>query len=175
MKTIRQHTFETNSSSTHAFTVNSIKDCKPDTTFYSEDGTYNISLSYSNGENNPKDKAGFLLHFAKVYGSEDMYDNILRVVGDFSKLNIVATRRYWDNDQRTYVTTEEKPEFVKYDSDKNLYESIGDAFYEFTCEYGHGSAKKFIDDMLNIVKSDENIIKFVFSSKQGFEIESYYN
>lgn len=178
MKTVRYNTYETNSSSTHAYTVNAVnKNNRPDLNIIPrEDGCIYVSFTEAS-EAVPQEKIGHLLKYANHIGDQEMFDRVRKVVEEFTGATLkVSGSAYvdgkWVKNEDWRVVSKPKFDFNDEDAD---WESISDEWYSYTCEYGHDGAEDFCNVMNEIGRTEENIKIFIFSSNQGFHVESYYN
>jgi hypothetical protein len=178
MKTVRYNTYETNSSSTHAYTVQSVNTKnRPDLNIIpDEDGFIRVGFTEAT-DAVPQDKIGHILNYANSIGDQEMFDRVRRVVEEFTgaKLLVKTTmyvNKQWETVEDVCVVTNPKFDFNSEDED---WETLKDQWYSYTCEYGHGSIHEFCDVMNEIGRTDKNLKIFIFSSKQGVGIESYYN
>jgi len=191
MKTIRHNTFETNSSSTHAYSVSSVNASNrvdlniiPD-----ENGQIVLGMAAMDDDANPQSKISHMLKYADVSGNQELYDRITKVVEDhvggklFVQARVFENGKWVDKSPHTLVSkprhtviSDDDEDSDNEDEDEDAFsEMISDEFYGFTCEYGHGSVREFVKDMEAIAATDESLKTFFFSSKQGVSIESYYN
>lgn len=184
MKTIRYNTFETNSSSTHAYSVSSVNlknrvdlNIIPD-----ENGEIRLRLTTMDEDITPQAKISHMLLYANTTGNQEMFDRIVQTVEDHTGGKLYVEARVWNKDKWVDVsplTTVSNPRMIfESDDDETVeanHEEISDTFYSFASEYGHGCVEEFIDDMEDIGSSTEKLKIFFFSSKQGVHIESYYN
>jgi hypothetical protein len=177
MQTVRYNTYETNSSSTHAYTVNSLN-CsnRPDLNIIPDDDGF-IRIGFTEmTESTPQDKIGHILNYANSIGDQEMFDRIRKTVEEFTSAKLLISARVWKD--RKYETVEDMREVSnpKLDlEDEDSLESLRDEWYSFACEYSHGGIAEFCEVMNEICRSEENLKIFIFSSKQGVGIESYYN
>jgi len=177
MQTVRYNTYETNSSSTHAYTVDSLnRNNRPDLNIIPDDDGF-IRIGFTEmTESTPQDKIGHILNYANSIGDQEMFDRIRKTVEEFTSAKLLISARVWKD--RKYETVEDMREVSnpKLDlEDEDSLESLRDEWYSFACEYSHGGIAEFCEVMNEICRSEENLKIFIFSSKQGVGIESYYN
>lgn len=183
MKTIRYNTFETNSSSTHAYSISAVNlknrvdlNIIPD-----ENGEIRLRLDTMDEDITPQAKISHMLHYANTTGNQEMFDRIVQTVEDHTGGKLYIEARVWDKGEwvKYPLTTISNPRMVFESDDADAVEAnrekISDTFYSFASEYGHGCVQEFIDDMEDIGSSVEKLKIFFFSSKQGVNIEIYYN
>jgi len=177
MKTIRQSIFESNSSSTHAFSVNIINpNNKPDCTFIpDENNEIHIKLENGPGASNatPQDKSSLLLLYAGKTGNQDLFNRVITIIEDFTKAKVVTSYSSYDYSSKSHVTISPYIVVVTNKED-NFNNDVGDTFYDFCSDLGHGSEQEFNSVMNEVIKSDESIRTFIFSSKQGFCVAAGY-
>lgn len=178
MKTVRYNTFETNSSSTHAYCISSIDTSnRVDLNIIpSDDGIINLRLASMDGNTTPQSKISHMLLYANTIGNQEMFDRIFSVVENHTGAKLIVSCKLWVKDKWVSISDlkEVTNPHMHHDID-GCKESVGDIFYSFANEYGHGSVDQFIEDMNDILSSEENLKKFFFSSDQGVSIETYYN
>lgn len=172
MKTIRQNTFETNSSSTHAYSVNRLnKANRADTNIIpDENGEVKVNLSDDSGSS-PQSKLSLLLFYAYTVGDQEMFDRIVRVVENFSGARVAAVVNKWSGkswQKNCPVTT------VLADGSRTD-DAMEDTFCSWTNESGHGSTEDFVSTMDEIGADDDTIKVFIFSSRQNINTETYYD
>ena len=184
MKTIRQSQFEVNSSSTHSFSANIVNlNNKLDVTFVPDENN-EIHIPIESGANasnaTPQDKSAFLLLYAKELCNQSLFDQIINIIELFTKAKVVASYSSYDYALKKNITV--SPFFivgsslVSEDEDEDAcLDSLGDTFYNFVGDLGHGSNSDFKKDIDRIVRSDETIRTFIFSSNQGYYIEIGYD
>lgn len=178
MKTVRYNTYETNSSSTHAYTVSRVnKNNRPDLNIIPrEDGCIYVGFDQAT-EAVPQEKIGHLLKYANDIGDQEMFDRVRKVVEEFTGATLkVSGAAYvdgkWVKNEDFRKVTNPKFDFDDEDAD---WDGLTDNWYSYTCEYGHGSVEEFCDVMNEIARTEENLKIFIFSSNQGVHVESYYN
>lgn len=177
MKTIRYNTYETNSSSTHAYTVNRLnRSNRPDLNIIPDDrGFIRLRLGEMTCAT-PQDKISHVLKYANSIGDQDMFDRIRKTVEEFTGGKLLINSMVWKNNNYEEVELREvdNPKF-DFDDEDSDFDLLDDEWYSYSSEYGHGSIREFCDVMTEICSSEENLKIFIFSSKQGVEIESYYD
>lgn len=179
MKTIRSNCFETNSSSTHSFTVNTVNlQNKPDVTFI-PDTNNEIHIDISRGDSadsaTPQDKSAFLLLFADTISDQKLYDRIINIIETFTKAKVIPSFTKWVGGKNVTVSPYLTIEPSEDAEEDEVNENLADTFGYYVGEYGHGSSEEFKEDILKIVSTDESIKVFIFSSKQGVSTESHYD
>lgn len=179
MKTIRYSTYETNSSSTHAYTVQSV--CaknRPDLNIIPDDDGF-IRVGFTEAtEAVPQEKIGHLMKYADSIGDQEMFDRVRKVVEEFT--GAVLKVRGGSYIKNKWVQTDDfrvvsNPKFDFDTEEDEDWERLSEEWYSYTCEYGHGSIREFCEVMNEIGNSEENLKIFIFSSKQGVDVESYYD
>ncbi len=148
MKTIRHNTYETNSSSTHAYSVQDLnRKNRPDLNIIpGDDGFIRVGFTEMT-ESTPQNKI---------------------VVSASVRLN-----NKWEKVDNLREVTNPKFNFDTEEEDD--WETLNDEWYSFTNEYGHGSINEFCGVMNEIGRTEENLKIFIFSSNQGVHVESYYD
>jgi hypothetical protein len=179
MKTIRYTTYETNSSSTHAYTVHSLNmKNRPNLNIIpSEDGFIRVGFTEMT-QSTPQDKIGHILNYANSIGDQELFDRVRKVVEEFTGAKLlVSTRVYvdkkWEKVEDLRTVTNPKFDFESDDEDK--WETFDDNWYSYVNEYGHGSSENFCSVMNEIGRTEESLKIFIFSSHQGVHVETYYN
>jgi hypothetical protein len=180
MKTVRYNTYETNSSSTHAYTVRKVDHKnRPDLNIIPDDDGF-IRVGFSEmSESTPQDKIGHILKYANSVGDQEMFDRVRKTVEEFTGAKLLISTRIWKDGK--YETVEDmrvvsNPKFNFNDEDEDEdTESLTDEWYSYTNEYGHGSIGEFCEVMNEIGRTEKNLKIFIFSSKQGVYVESYYS
>lgn len=177
MKTVRYSTFETNSSSTHAFTVNPVDLAnKPDLNIIPDENGC-IVLGLCGAESGvPQEKIGHLLKYANSIGDQDAFDRVRKVVEEFTGAQLIVKTKQWSGSKMVSyedlrVVTNEKIDFEEEEDIDNLI----DEWYSYTHAYGHGGVSEFCSVMNEICSTEENIRIFIFSSKQSVYSETYYD
>jgi hypothetical protein len=179
MKTVRYNTYETNSSSTHAYTVHGVNlKNTPDLNIIpSDDGFIHVGFTEITGST-PQDKIGHILNYANSIGDQELFDRVRKVVKKFTGADLIIRASGWLNGKREMfdnLSEVTNPKFDFDSDDESAWESLSDTWYSYSNEYGHGSIKSFCAVMNEIGRSEENLKIFIFSSKQGVHVESYYN
>lgn len=194
MKTIRTNCFETNSSSTHSFTLcipSKDKKRPTQTVLPNEEGIIQVPISSCEGEGGVLSKIALLLSIAYYIGDQEGFDRVKKVVTDFTKLPVkaVLTERDYSTKPVT-ITTSEVTKVKQYaeaavveDSDEydddeessEMLDFISDDFCYWTGEYGHGSAKAFVEDSQEILNDEDRIMTFIFTNHQAYGTESHYD
>ena len=188
MKTVRQHTFETNSSSTHAYSVDTLNESNridlniiPD-----ENGEIVLFPSTMDESNTPQSKISHMLAYARAIKDQELFERIVETVNEHTGGKLVVKDRVW-RDKNYHHDIIEKIEGPKLDlaailaadEDDDAFEDdrecLRDTFYSYTCEYGHGSLEDFVEVHEAIASSKATLGIFFFSSKQGVNVASYYN
>lgn len=175
MKTIRTNCFETNSSSTHSFTVSAPTNLslKPTQTFLADDdGIISVHLEAGDGDNSLKGKLTFLLATAYHMGNQAAYDRVVKVVEDFTKLTVKATVKAWTGE---VWETNEVTSVLSHDNEEAMSEHIEDQYYSWVRDYGHGSVEDFIDKVNKSVESEQAILVFIFTNHLPFDSEAHYD
>ena len=172
MKTIRQNTFETNSSSTHAYSVNRlVKTNRADTNIIPDEaGEVKIHLTDDTGSS-PQSKLTLLLFYAYTVGDQEMFDRIVRVVENFSGARVVASIKAWSGKEWKQTC----PVVTVSADGSRTGDKMSDTFYSWTNESGHGSTEDFVSTMDEIGADDDTIKVFIFSSRQNISTETYYD
>jgi len=175
MKTIRTNCFETNSSSTHSFTVSAPTNLaiQPSQTFLpNSDGVIAIQLGRDDPENSLRGKLKFLLTIAHDLGDQVAFDRVISVVQEFTKIPVKVSMNQWDGKawQVNPVTA------VKaYKEGEDMTESIEDEYYAWTREYGHGSVGDFVAEAQKCLKDEQTILTFIFTGFSPFDSEAHYD
>lgn len=175
MKTIRTNCFETNSSSTHAYSVSAPSDLsiKPMQTFVTEDGVVKVNLSTGEPSDSMLGKLSFLLSVAYYIGNQTAFDRVVKVAEDFAKIKLDVQGRIVKDGKYVWDTiTTVLP--VEEDEDERN-DALNDTFYSWTNEYGHDGVDSFIEEVEKIWASEQSILVFVFSNLSPFHTESYYS
>lgn len=200
MKTIRTNCFETNSSSTHSYTVNAPSDLslKPAQTFVTEDGIVRVKINAGEPNDSLLGKLSFLLSATYFIGDQAAFDRVVKVAEEFAKVKLEISNREWVNSKWvegpvTKVLDHDVPAARKegdeedydydddYDDDDDdgsehpAAETIRDEYRSWVDEAGHGNAGGFINEVRKIVQSEQAILVFVFSDIHPFGTETYYN
>ena len=174
MKTIRQNCFETNSSSTHALILcRTLSNSGIDTTFIpNANGEVHINTTYGGNcqDNDPWSKSKLLLYYAETISDESLYNRIVSVIESTAGVKVTTERTVYDNGK----TKLDRPAFKPLTEEEKQY-AIRDKFYKFTCEYGNGSVEGFVEAIESILNNDTNIKNFIFCSKNGIELNAYYD
>lgn len=186
MKTIRANCFETNSSSTHSYTVNAPSDLslKPSQTFVTEDGIVRVTINAGEPSESLLGKLSFLLTATYFIGDQPGFDRVVSVAEEFAKVKLEITRKEWKDgkwvegpvtkvmDYGDAVVTDED---FDDDSVHPAAETIRDEFCSWVNECGHETADDFINEVSEIVESEQAILVFIFSNVLPFGTETYYN
>lgn len=176
MKTIRKHVWETNSSSTNAYTVNKLrKEAKLDTTFLVEDGKIELSSRDDGADNNPRDKAAFILGYTVATGRKDNFDKVLGVISEMTGADVSYKTWKYNQSSKEYEYTD--PEFPVFEDQESLVDAISDEYYEYvgSYDYGHPDAEDFMKTIDEFLETEDGIKQFIFSSKQSITCEEYYD
>lgn len=179
MKTIRQNTFETNSSSTHAYTLQTVKlDNKPDLNFLPDsDGIVKLSIRDADASNDPRSKASLLLSFLAVCGLGELYHKALNTISEFSGYTVQVSDYRYNQDSGKWDVCDvviEEPYSPDEEEDDEWDNPIAENFGDYLYEYGD-TVSSFYDKMKEIAEDPEKTKIFVFCSKQGFSIDTYYS
>jgi hypothetical protein len=179
MKTIRHNTYETNSSSTHAYSVQDLNlKNRPDLNIIpGDDGFIRVGFTEMT-ESTPQNKIGHILNYANSVGDQELFDRVRKVVEEFTgaKLLVSASVRLNNKWERVDDLREvANPKFNFDTEEEDDWETLNDQWYSFANEYGHGSINEFCGVMNEIGRTEENLKIFIFSSNQGVHVESYYN
>ena len=168
MKTIRHNTFETNSSSTHAYTLNVPKkaDFKP----LFEEGIKSIDIQrYSTGVTSWQSRLGLLSHYLVLTDRQKFLKNLIETVEHFIDKSINFIDRSYSVVYPIQSQLAEGDDYAE-----TLLEYLKDEFYSMTNEYGHGSAKAFKDTLEEITSTIGLSLAFIFSNS-AYETETWYN
>ena len=119
-----------------------------------------------------------ILKYANSIGDQEMFDRIRKTVEEFTGAKLLISTRIWKDGK--YETIEDmrevaNPKLDLEDEDSDFHERFSDEWYSYTNEYGHGSVSEFCEVMNEIGRSEDNLKIFIFSSKQGVYVESYYS
>ena len=156
MKTIRYNTFETNSSSTHAYTLNI--PVKPSYKPIVESNKIDINVNHNDCEN-WAGRIGLLAHYLILSNCESQLKDLTAVIEEFAGFTV------------TFLNPE--PDAVKSIIDEDLLSDyISDNFYEYTNDYGHGSVESFMETLDKILSTAGNTIAFIFS-ENSYNTETY--
>jgi hypothetical protein len=189
MKTIRTNCFETNSSSTHSYTVNAPSDLslKPAQTFVTEDGIVRVKVNAGEPSDSLLGKLSFLLSATYFIGDQAAFDRVVKVAEEFAKVKLEISNREWVNgkwvegpvtkvlDHGTPAAREEGDDDDDDGSEHPAAETIRDEYCSWVNEAGHENADEFINEVSEIVQSEQAILVFVFSDSHPFRTETYYN
>lgn len=179
MKTIRTNCFETNSSSTHSFTIHKANDISkliPSQTFIpGPNGDIDIMMAGApdGDDSSIKNKLRFLLYYTVVIGNVEKHKQIIDVVETFTnaKLNIL-TREY----DRALNASVVVPMVVKPIKDgEGFNAALEDEFCSWVGEYGNGSVDDFKECANSWIESSDSIKAFIFSDVQPFSSEAHYD
>lgn len=177
MKTIRTNCFETNSSSTHSFTIHKadgVATLKPIQTFIpDENGLINVSLGSVDGDySSMMNKLQFLLYYTFISGDNEKFQNVIKVVESFTKAKLKILK--YSYDYKTKVGT--NTEITNAEStNKDLDEIIEDEFCQWIGDYGNESVEDFKECADSWLENDQSILVFIFSGVSPFSSETYYN
>jgi len=190
MKTIRTNCFETNSSSTHSYTVSAPSDLslKPAQTFVTEDGIVRVKINAGEPSDSLLGKLSFLLSATYFIGDQVGFDRVVKVAEEFAKVKLEITSRVWTNgewvegpvtkvEDHGAAPAERDEDDEDYDDESShpAAETIRDEYCSWVNEAGHENADDFINEVLEIVQSEQAILVFVFSDIHPFGTEIYYN
>lgn len=178
MKTIRQSVFESNSSSTHSYSIATLNPKNPLDCTFIPNSNNEIHINLEDGPNasnaTPQDKSALLLSFANITGDQELFDRVITVIELFTKAKVITSYSSYDRSLRKHVTT--TPYTVVNVSDADSFNSnMEDNFSDFCSDLGHGSISEFVRAVKTLIVSDETIRTFIFSSNQGFIVESGYD
>ena len=183
MKTIRISTFEVNSSSTHSYSINTVNPgSKLDVTFIPDENNeihINIETGAYASNATPQDKSSMLLLYAVETCDQPLFDRIITIIELFTKAKVVPSYRTYDYTSRSHnnispystVKTIKDPEA----DEDSINESLEDTFGGFCGDLGHGSVSSFKKVMKKICETDASIRTLIFSSAQGYSVESGYD
>lgn len=161
MKTIRQNTFETNSSSTHAYTINVMANDKPTFKPLIYVDKYTVTNSYDESDS-WNGRATLCIRYGYITTGQPTVNNILEWLAEF--LGVPVTL-----DERVLKSSKECGAPV--DDDEALHDYMRDEFYSWCRD---GGTEDFISDM-NKITSDKNLfLSFVFS-ESSVSTETYYD
>jgi hypothetical protein len=163
MKTVRQSTFETNSSSTHAYSLVVPSNFAPPAySFVDKEievklgATYYIAMT-------PRGRLEFLLSFAYLIGDQAAFDKIRSVIEAHSSCTI-----------KTLTNTGLTVIVKSYENDDERNCELEEAFYKFTYDE-NDSIESLIQKFNQIVAKDANIISFVFSEYNPIDQYEHYD
>lgn len=170
MKTIRHNTFETNSSSTHAYTVSvPAKNEDAASTFIPKDGKLEFCISAGvDGENNLFNRVNFLLNFADVTQNEEAFKMVVETIEEFCNCKVNVTHRVYKNQE--WVTLNDYK--IIRAEDHDVHDAVSDTFYSFLYD---SDAETFIEENNKIFEDKEKIKTFIFGRSDRFNTESYYD
>lgn len=175
MKTLRTNCFETNSSSTHAYSLNTLRDdsVKLTQTFITEDGIINATVTDLYTANNSlQGKLDFLVSAAFHLGNQPALDRIRKTVEDFTKAKLVIKKaksyssETIDDVQYVMSYADEDPEAL----DDILSDTLGKFSYEDYCDI-----ETFRREFAIYTKSENTIKAFLFSNFSPIEEHTYYD
>jgi hypothetical protein len=176
MKTLRTNCFETNSSSTHAYSLNTLsnEDAKLTQTFIVDDsGKLEFSITEcSSVENSLHGKASFLFSAAYYIGDQAAFDHIRSAIESFTKAKVVVKmQKSWRGEEILDITEVYKHEP---DDEELVEEFLADTFSYFSREDFCG-IETFIREFNIYTKSEKTITAFIFSNFAPFEEHTYYD
>lgn len=173
MKTIRK-IFETNSSSSNAFTLGSFHTGEPDVTIVGK--PIEIKEYYMPVESDPRSKAQFILCAFQMFGREEEVIFTKETIEEFTGLDIIfeiTKKVYGGEDKKLAHSFEEFLKLEKYD-----LEDEDEDFYELT-ELHFGEDSNSAEDIKQLLAklsmNKDNVLSFVFNSKNDFDVESVYD
>jgi len=178
MKTIRKSVWESNSSSTSAFSICPMNPQNPlDCTFIPNKNN-EIQIALESGPNasnaTPQDKSALLLFFAVKTGNQTLFDRLITIIELFTQAKVVTSLTSYEYSLKRNVTISPYTVVEAVDED-SFNDSLVDTFCDFCSDLGHGSVSEFVKAVEKILISDEAIRTFIFSSKQGFLVEPGYD
>jgi hypothetical protein len=174
MKTTRSNCFETNSSSTHAYSLNTFKEesWKLSQTFIpDENNQIHVEISdLDNVENSMAGKLQFLVSVAYHKGDQHAFDRIKRAVKDFTNADLIVNKpKSWRDD-----TSILNVKAVNNILEDEIRDYLDDTFNRFTRE-DYGSVDELILNFNTYTKSENSIKAFIFSNFAPFEKQEYYD
>ena len=176
---IRQNCWETNSSSTHAVTLN-VLEVEPTMKPYSKNNK-TIVIEKTSWEDysleNWKTKMHFLGEYLGFLNRKSEFSRIEKLISDFAGFEIVYGSLFYDI---VPITLENENE-LKTEKDYSVIDEEDDDDYsvlmrEFSYfSRGYESCEEFFqEDVEKILSSDDMILSFICSDG-WFEIETYYD
>lgn len=174
MKTIRHATFETNSSSTHAYTIHTSSGRKPDMTPIIETDEIEIQL-HSSEPNGWTSKVGFLLEYAKEINDAAAFKRIIDAVEKFADVKVKAWESVYDKTVKNYIKAVITPKTIDGDvlSDEGIEEMINDG--DYSCWNNSDYSDNFAENMRSNISSEENIVAYCFNSAVSYDTHEYYD
>jgi hypothetical protein len=173
MKTTRTSCFETNSSSTHAYTLDipDLANRKPAYKFVDEELTFNLAISdYLEGT--PLSKLRFILSLAHLAGCQAEFDRVIETFADEGiKITCTTTRRV---PGKSCCETVETAEVEQYEDEDERNVALEDELYKFTYN-DDATIEEILEDMSRVYLTKENIKKFVLSDVNPFDSYTYYD
>lgn len=177
MKTLRTNCFETNSSSTHAYSLNTLRDenAKLTQTFIVDDsGKLEFTISdCSSVVNSLVGKVNFLFSAAYYIGDQAAFDRIRTTIENFTKATVVVKKpKSWREEEISNVA-----EVYKHGADENpedIEDFLADIFGYFSRE-DYCDMPTFVREFKIYTKSENTIKAFIFSNFAPFEEHEYYD
>ena len=164
MKTIRQNTFETNSSSTHAISFSSTLSHPPEF-IPVNNGPVIINVEIKDTET-WKNKVAMLGFITEFYKESPINTKELE--------NILSSYTGFSMTFNSDLKKEKRERYIKgYKLSEQEWFSDNLSGY-FTGEYGFGSDESFLETLCEILKDEEKIKRFCFSENL-YVIGSYYD
>jgi len=161
-KTVRMGQFESNSSSTSAYSVylpkkTDIPEFKP----YIKSDKLEIPYRPYSDTQSWIDRVQFLTGFLSITGRVNEIPTFMEKISKFAEISITMINVKDDS-------------FKGESSYEDLNEYLDDSYYSFCNEYGHDSVEDFKDTMNTLLADDDLVLAFVFSSNFISE-QSWYN
>lgn len=176
MKTLRTNCFETNSSSTHAYSLNTLsnEDLKPTQTFIADDDG-NISTQITDlysVENSLPGKLHFLVSAAYHLGDQRAFDLIRQTVENFTKAKLVIRKpkNYREEEIPNVTTVMDYSGEKEADLDDILTDTLSKFSYDDYCDIG-----TFKREFAIYTKSENTVKAFIFSNFSPVEEHTYYD
>lgn len=182
MKTIRSNCFETNSSSTHALTIefpSVFRDVEMKFIIDQE-----FDLQESDFTNSSYDKANFFLAYAYVTNNKNLFETVVNLIEQFCGIKVTCYINKWNSVEKTrdkvVITSEsfdDLSETITSQSDEKLIEELEeeDTFCYMLGEYGHDNVLDILEIVEPITKDEDKLLKIIFSNQSIFEEHSYYD
>lgn len=175
MKTIRHNCFETNSSSTHAYTIFAPPKVLAPTAklIPGQDGTITIDITDFEGENTITDRIAFILSYAYYTNDKPLFNQVVACVNSFCECKLLVTTRIWNPHSKKYdsLVVNEENLLGLCDKDK-----LRDEFYSFLkTEYEERDFEYIEYEIKRIRSSNEMLKTFIFSNHTAFTKEEFYD
>lgn len=164
MKTIRERTFESNSSSTHVYTFSGLSKGRCDLTVVPDENN-EVHVKFSSwveldSSVSPLYKAKLLLALAFWDGGQEKFAQVKRVFEEFTGADLIC--------EGAENLQEAKPVGMDYDEDEDENE-----FREYFS--GHAHEWGDVNAYREYLESDETIRHFIFCSKNCLDEEITYD